>query len=82
MAAAAHQNISGGYYEISPKGERIYIPYTPIEKSGIHMFINPSIRKTNHMRWKKTKRWKDQKAAKASKWKCTPVFGGLNTAPR
>jgi len=82
MATKAHQNISGGYYEVSPSGTRTYVPYTPLEKSGIHMFISPSIRKANHIRWTKTKGWKDKKAAKASKWKYTSVFGGLNTAPK
>ena len=82
MAIAVHQNISGGYYEVSPKGEKTYVPYTALEKSGIHYFISPSIRKANHIRWTKTNKWKDRKAAKASKWRCTPIFGGLNTSPK
>jgi hypothetical protein len=81
-AIAIHQNISGGYWDISSSGKKTYMPYTPIEKARIHTFISPGICRMNHVRWNKTKTWKDQAAAKKSKWKYHPTFRGLTTTPK
>jgi hypothetical protein len=80
--ASIHQNVSVGYYAVSPTGERTFVPYTPQEKTGIHFFISPGIKRKNHVKWKKTKGWKDRAKAKASQWHYHPTFGGLNTVSK
>jgi len=84
MAASAsiHQNVSQGYYNISPEGERTYVPYAKSEFGEIHSFISPRIDTYKKMKWNKTKDWKDQSKAKKSKWKSTAVFSGMNTVSK
>jgi hypothetical protein len=57
-----------------------YIP--PEEIEGIRNYISPSRMRYRHMKWTKTHEWKDQKAARKSKWKKTRVFGGRNTVSK
>lgn len=80
--SSIHQNLSHGYFETTPTGEKFYVPYTRQEIGEMHSFISPRINTYKHMKWTKTHRWLDRKKAKASKWKYHPTFGGLNTAPK
>ena len=80
--ASIHQNVSPGYYEIGPKGEKRFVPYTTNEFGEIHEFISPHLRRYKHMKWTKTHDWKDQKKAKKSRWKYHPTYGGLNTVSK
>ena len=78
-SSSIHENVSRGYYEISPSGKRIFIPYDKNEMGEIHSFISPRIKRYRHMKWTKTHEWTDKVKAKKSMWKYTPTFGGLNT---
>jgi hypothetical protein len=81
-SSSIHKNVSKGYTQITPTGERVFVPYEDKELAVIHQSISPSQVRYKHMKWTKTKNWKDQAKAKKSKWKYTPTFGGLNTATR
>lgn len=80
--ASIHQNVSKGYFEVSDNGVKTFVPYDKNEFGEIHGFISPGIAQYKHMKWTKTHNWKDQKKAKASKWKYSPTFRGLNTVSK
>lgn len=82
VTSSIHENVSQGYVNISPEGERTFVPYNTNEMGEIHSFISPSIRQYRHMKWTKTHDWKDKDKAKKSKWKYTKVHKGMNTGPR
>jgi hypothetical protein len=82
VTRSIHENVSGGYYNISTSGEKIFVPYKKNELGEIHRFISPGISRYKHMKWTKTRGWSDKEKAKKSRWKYHPTFGGLNTAPR
>ncbi len=82
VSSSMHENISRGYYEISPKGERKFVSYDTDEMGKLHSFLSPSRDRYKHMKWTKTHDWKDQKKAKKSHWKETKTFGGLNTVSK
>jgi hypothetical protein len=79
VSASIHKNVSKGYYQIDSNGNRTFVPYDKNEAGEIHSFISPGKMRYRHMKWTKTHDWKDQEKAKKSKWKYTPIFGGLNT---
>ena len=78
VTSSIHNNVSQGYVQISPNGERKFVPYTAQETGEIHGFISPQLRVYNHMKWTKTKKWKDKQAAKNSKWKRNVTYDGYN----
>lgn len=78
-SSSIHKNVSQGYYQLSPAGEKVFVPYDKNEIGEIHCFISPSINKRKRMKWTKTHKWKDQEKAQKSKWYHHPTFGGLNT---
>lgn len=80
--SSIHENVSKGYYQVTPSGTKIFIPYNKVEMGEIHSFISPGIDTYKNMKWTKTHEWKDQKKAKSSKWYYHSTFGGLNTVPR
>lgn len=74
-----HKNVSLGYFIINKDKTRTFVPYSSQELGEVHTFISPSISRKKHMKWTKTRRWKNKEKAKNSKWNYTPTFGGLNT---
>ena len=82
VTSSIHENISRGYFKIDPSGERVFVPYQKNEMGEIHSFISPGISRYKHMKWTKTKNWKNKEKAKSSKWKFHPTFGGLNTVSK
>jgi len=78
-SSSIHNNVSKGYYNISPTGEKTFVPYVNNEIGEIHTFISPGINRYKRMKWTKTHKWKDKSQAKKSSWKYHPTFGGLNT---
>jgi hypothetical protein len=79
VSASIHENVSRGYFQTDENGNKKFVPYTEEEFGEIHSFLNPMKNRFNHMKWTKTRDWKDKKKAEKSKWKYTKVGGGLNT---
>lgn len=77
--ASIHENVSRGYYKIDTSGQKIFVPYDRNEMGEIHSFISPRRMQYKHMKWTKTRKWKDKEKAKKSSWKYHPIFSGLNT---
>ncbi len=80
-SSSMHQNVSKGYTQISPNGERVFVPYVKQELAVIHSGLTPK-NHYEHMKWTKTRHWKDKTKAKTSKWKYTPTFSGMNTVSK
>ena len=79
VSSSIHENVSRGYFEIDSNGNKKFVPYNENELGEIHCFLNPLKNRYTHMKWAKTREWKDKQKAKKSKWKCTKISGGLNT---
>jgi hypothetical protein len=79
VSASFHANISRGYYSVDEKGNKTFIPYDTNEMGELHSFLSPGKDHYKHMKWNKTKDWKDKEKAKKSKWTKTEISGGLNT---
>ena len=77
--SSIHENVSRGYYQIDTSGQKVFVPYDKNEMGKIHSFISPQRMQYKHMKWNKTRKWKDREKAKKSKWKYHPTFGGMNT---
>lgn len=77
--ASIHENMSRGYYKIDTSGQKVFIPYDRNEMGELHSFISPHRMRYKHMKWTKTRHWKDREKANKSNWKYHPTFGGLNT---
>lgn len=80
--SSIHKNVSRGYYIINKSGEKTFVPYNKNEVGEIHSFISPQKMRYKHMKWTKTKKWKNKEKAKNSKWICHSVFNGLNTVSK
>lgn len=82
VSSSFHQNVSDGYVQIDEDGSRKFIPYDKNDMGHIHSLLSPGGNRYKHMKWTKTHEWKDQEKAKKSRWKRTPVMGGLNTVSK
>jgi len=79
VSSSFHTNISRGYWKTDEKGKRTFVSYDTNEMGELHSFLSPGKDHYKHMKWNKTKDWKDKEKAKKSKWKKTEITGGLNT---
>ena len=82
VTESLHREVSRGYYETTPEGEKKWVSYTRNELGEIHSFISPGRVRYKRMKWTKTKDWKDKAKAKKAHFKYHPTYGGLNTKPK
>jgi hypothetical protein len=72
--------MSRGYYQIDEQGNKTFVAYDKNEMGELHSLLSPGKDHYRHMRWTKTRDWKDRDKAKKSRWKKTKIMGGQNTA--
>ena len=60
VTASIHENMSRGYYKIETSGQKVFIPYSKNEMGELHSFISPYKMRYKHMKWTKTRKWKNR----------------------